>query len=199
MFFREESRTHNGLLRRVTCNIFRRFNLTYWSANARLANYIFNNVINLATLRALCFNCILRHREEFKPFTLYKTGWQFLELVLFNNSSDATNPLDRIYAHLGVAIEFSIANYAKLFRLLLVTKEQPEMIIILLDINLDRASLLKALRKYVCDFDFIKLLVDYNAFIKDVYSSFIRYVISITKSLNILSIIRGRIENIKRT
>jgi hypothetical protein len=199
MFFCGESRTNDAILRRVARDIFRRFDSTHWSASARAFDHALNDVMNSAALGASCFNCMLRHREEFGSSTPFKTGQQFLELVLSSNSSDATDPRDRIYAHLGVATEFSIANYAKPFRSPLATKEQPEMIIISSDIELDRASLLGALRKYVCDFDSTKLLVDYNASIEDVYSSFVRYVISTTRSLNILSIAGGCTENVKRT
>ncbi|KAF4632433.1 hypothetical protein G7Y89_g5689 [Cudoniella acicularis] len=196
------TRADDAVLRFVARDIFRRFSLSQCNTSMRPANQAFNDVMNLGALGAASFNCMLKYRESFEISNPYKTGQRIMALVLSSGSSEATNPRDRIYAHLGMATEFSIENYAKPFRSPYVTPERPEMIMIQSDVDLrllDRPALLRTLRNYVCDFDHQKLLIDYNASVEDVYSSFVRYIISTTRSLNILSLTGGRTKNIKRT
>lgn len=199
-FYCRERHTDDVALRFVTSNIFRRFSSSHYNTNIRPANYTFNNIINLCALRAACFNYILRYREPFESSTLYKICQPILALVISSSSSEATDPQDRIYAHLGIATEFSIENYAKLFRSLYLILEQREIVSIQSDIDLsslDRPSLLGIVQKCICDFNHLKLLIDYNTSIEDIYSSFVHYIISTTKSLNMLSLAGERTENIK--
>jgi hypothetical protein len=65
--------------------------------------------------------------------------------------------------------------------------------------SLEHPSSLRIVQKYIDDLDNPKLLIDYIASIEDLYSSFVHYIISTTRSLNILSLAEGQTKNIKQT
>jgi hypothetical protein len=143
-----------------------------------------------------CFGDILERATA--PLSLLsseKTAHQFLGCIVRGLNYGATEPRDRIYAHLPLQLtwkgnreELIQDAYGSLWRNFIVHGQPICNPILLLGENMRQDNL-----------NFSKLIIDYNRSVEDVYSSLVCFMLFSTRSLNILSLCYRRSSHVRRT
>lgn len=130
----------------------------------------------------LCLTNTITRTQCIRPSTFLEViPNQFVSDIFTRLSCGATDPRDRIYAHLG------LRGYSQLDVRTLLSKDKQGQFGMIEKLDGSPAAI------------FSGLLVDYDASIEDVYSSLILFIIKITRSLNILSICYHRSPCVTRT
>lgn len=137
-----------------------------------------------------CFYDILL--RAFNPIHLSQklAAFQLLGHIVHGLACDATDPRDRVYAHLPLQLGWTKFMFDRDS----VQKQSNKS-------GLSYDACLEDLAQNIArtSFSLSKLIVDYSRSVEDVYSSLVRYIEFATGSLNILSLCHKRGAYIKRT
>ncbi|TVY14492.1 Heterokaryon incompatibility protein 6, OR allele [Lachnellula arida] len=148
----------------------------------------------------VCFDRILeRTRRRSPPMSKAATATELLGCIVGGLECGWTEPRDRIYAYLGILeyrrweCERDVREVHKLVRFEAISSMQAA-----LD-NLNNTEFDKQMAIVGQVFEFANLIINYDAPIEDVYSSFVSYVVLATGSLNVLSLCHRRSIYVQRT